>query len=210
VARGNGQIAAAFRRRVSSGTADGRDSGEPRGPKLLTYARALDDALMSRAVQTRSPRLDRPIVALSRAADNSRLWLGLALGLAAIGGPRGRRAAGRGVVAIALASATANGPMKLLVPRRRPPSKSLAALVRTPSSSSFPSGHSASAFAFATAVGGELPVLGPVLVPLAAIVAYSRVHTGVHYPSDVAAGLVVGVACGTVARRIGRPPEVLR
>ena len=195
---------------MSSGTAAGRDSGEPRGPKLLAYARALDDALMSRAVRTRSPRLDRPIVALSRAADNSRLWLGLALGLAAIGGPRGRRAAGRGVAAIALASATANGPMKLLVPRRRPPSETLAALVRTPSSSSFPSGHSASAFAFATAVGGELPVLAPVLVPLAAIVAYSRVHTGVHYPSDVAAGLVVGVACGTVARRIGRAPEVLR
>jgi undecaprenyl-diphosphatase len=100
--------------------------------------------------------------------------------------------------------------MKLLVPRRRPPSESLAALVRTPSSSSFPSGHSASAFAFATAVGGEIPALAPVLVPMAATVAYSRVHTGVHYPSDVAAGFVVGVACGTVARRLRRTPEAPR
>jgi undecaprenyl-diphosphatase len=165
---------------------------------------------MARAVAVRSPLLDRPIVALTRAADNSRLWLAFAVGVAALGGPRGRQAAGRGVAAIALASATANGPMKLLVPRRRPPSEELPSLVRTPTSSSFPSGHSASAFAFATAVGGELPVLVPVLVPLAATVAYSRVHTGVHYPSDVAAGFVVGVACGTVARRLRRAPDVPR
>lgn len=175
----------------------------------LAFLRSIDQTLMSRAVRARSPRLDRPIVALSRAADNSRLWFAVALGLAAIGGPRGRRAASRGVGAIALASAIANGPMKLLVPRRRPASRSLRALVRTPSSSSFPSGHSASAFAFATAVGGEIPALAPVLVPLAGVIAYSRVHTAVHYPTDVVAGAAIGVACGTVARRVRRAPTDL-
>ena len=87
----------------------------------------------------------------------------------------------------------------------RPPG-TLRALVRTPGSSSFPSGHSASAFAFATAVGGEIPVLVPVLVPLAAAVAYSRVHTAVHYPTDVAAGAAIGVACGIAAGRLRRAP----
>ena len=159
---------------------------------------------MARAVSARSPRLDRPIVALTRAADNSRLWCAVALGLAIVGGASGRRAARRGLGAIALASALTNGPAKLLVPRRRPPSPSLSALVRTPASSSFPSGHSASAFAFATAAAGELPPLALALVPLAGAVAYSRVHTGVHYPSDVAAGAAIGVACGGVARRLRR------
>jgi membrane-associated phospholipid phosphatase len=165
---------------------------------------------MSRAARARSPRLDRPLVALSSAADHSCLWFAVALGLALLGGPRGRRAARGGVGAIALASAITNGPVKLLVPRRRPPSRSLRALVRTPSSSSFPSGHSASAFAFATAVSGELPVVAPVLVPLAGMVAYSRVHTGVHYPTDVAVGAAIGVACGTVIRRLRRSASTPR
>jgi membrane-associated phospholipid phosphatase len=166
--------------------------------------RRVDDRLMSRAARARSPRLDRPLVALSSAADDSCLWLAVALGLAVFGGSRGRRAARGGVGAIALASAITNGPVKLLVPRRRPPSRTLRALIRTPSSSSFPSGHSASAFAFATAVSSELPLLAPVLVPLAGMVAYSRVHTGVHYPTDVAAGAAIGVACGTAIRRLRR------
>ena len=54
-----------------------------------------------------------------------------------------------------------------------------------PRSTSFPSGHSASAFAFATVVGHHLPVLGVPTRFLAGAVAYSRVHTGVHYPADV-------------------------
>jgi undecaprenyl-diphosphatase len=71
-----------------------------------------------------------------------------------------------------------------------------------PGSTSFPSGHSAAAFAFTTGVCEEMPALAPVLVPIAGAVAYSRVHTGVHYPSDVAAGAVIGICAGIVARRL--------
>ncbi len=73
-----------------------------------------------------------------------------------------------------------------------------------PRSTSFPSGHSAAAFAFATGACEELPVLAPVLVPLAGAVAYSRVHTGVHYPSDVAAGAAIGIGSGMLAKRVPR------
>jgi undecaprenyl-diphosphatase len=64
---------------------------------------------------------------------------------------------------------------------------------------SFPSGHAASAFAFATGVAGTSPAAGVPLTALAALVAYSRVHTGVHYPLDVVAGAVTGMALAPLA-----------
>ena len=65
-----------------------------------------------------------------------------------------------------------------------------------PSSTSFPSGHAASAFAFATAVGHVLPREAIAIRGLAVLVASSRVHTGVHYPGDVVAGSLLGSAIG--------------
>jgi membrane-associated phospholipid phosphatase len=162
----------------------------------------LDRRLMRRSFWARSPPLDRTLIATTRAANYSRLWLFIAGALGVFGGRQGQRAAGRGLIAIAIAAAVANGPAKLLVRRRRPFSRSRPALIRMPRSTSFPSGHTAAAFAFATAACTELPVLAPALVPLAGAVAYSRVHTGVHYPSDVAAGAAVGIASGLLAARL--------
>ena len=68
--------------------------------------------------------------------------------------------------------------------------------VRMPDSTSFPSGHAASGFAFASAIGREQPWLGLALQFLAAAVAYSRVHTGVHYPGDVVVGSLIGEGTG--------------
>jgi membrane-associated phospholipid phosphatase len=162
----------------------------------------LDDLLMARSRGLRSAQRNRSLVTITRAANYSRLWLCIAGLLAACGGPRGRGAAGRGVVAIAIAAGVANGPAKLLVRRRRPPARTGALLIRMPRSTSFPSGHSASAFAFATGASTELPALAPLLVPLAGAVAYSRVHAGVHYPSDVTAGALIGIGAGVLAGRI--------
>ena len=164
----------------------------------------LDRRLMRRSFGARSPALDRTLIATSRAANYSRLWLVVAGTLAVVGGRRGRRAAGRGLIAIAIAAATANGPAKLLVRRRRPSSPRRPTLIRTPRSTSFPSGHTAAAVAFVTGASTELPVLAPILVPLAGAVAYSRVHTGVHYPSDVAAGAAIGIGSGILAMRLPR------
>jgi undecaprenyl-diphosphatase len=162
----------------------------------------LDDRLMRRSIRSRSAALDRSLVGITRAANYSRIWLIFAGGLALFGGRRGQRAAGRGIVAVAIAAAVANGPAKLLVRRRRPLSSSRPTRIRMPRSSSFPSGHSATAFAFATGACAELPVLAPVLLPLAGAVAYSRVYTGVHYPSDVAAGAGIGIGSGALALRL--------
>lgn len=157
---------------------------------------------MRHSAGMRSPGRDRVLVAVTHAANYSRLWLAFAGALAAFGGPRGREAARRGLLAVAIAAVLANGPLKLIVRRRRPSGDTHATLIPLPRSTSFPSGHSATACAFATGACGELPALAPVLWPLAAAVAYSRVHAGVHYPSDVAAGAAIGVGSGWLAGRL--------
>ncbi len=71
-----------------------------------------------------------------------------------------------------------------------------------PHSTSFPSGHAASAFAFASAVGTQMPPVGLPLQLLAA--AYSRAHTGVHYPSDTIVGASIGVVSAAATTRVAR------
>jgi membrane-associated phospholipid phosphatase len=162
----------------------------------LDDARRLDVAVYAAIASTPTPALDRGMRRLSRAADHSKLSLASAALLALAGGSRGRRAAVMGLASVAVASAVVNVVIKPLGMRRRPDrvaeSVPLARQVRMPSSSSFPSGHSASAFAFATGVGYTLPQVAAPLRALAAAVAYSRVHTGVHYPGDVLAGALLG------------------
>ncbi|HEY2768269.1 MAG TPA: phosphatase PAP2 family protein [Solirubrobacteraceae bacterium] len=155
---------------------------------------------MRLSFRARSPALDRSLVTITRAANYSRLWLLVAGTLTVFGGHKGRKAARQGLIAVAVAAAAANVPAKLFVRRRRPTASSRPTLIPMPRSTSFPSGHSAAAFAFATAACAELPELAPELVPLAVVVAYSRVHTGVHYPSDVAAGAAIGIGSGVLAK----------
>ncbi|WP_430332479.1 bifunctional phosphatase PAP2/diacylglycerol kinase family protein [Rhodococcus sp. ACT016] len=148
--------------------------------------------------------LDGGLRALSTTANHSVLWMGIAAG-AGLAGGRARRAATRGILAVAGASALTNAALKPLLPRRRPPAGTGEFATRrglpAPNSSSFPSGHAASAAGFATGVALEFPVAGAVLTPLAAAVAYSRVHTGVHWPSDVVVGMGVGSAVALATRR---------
>lgn len=141
---------------------------------------------------------------LSSAANHSRVSLVAAGVMAAFGGPRGRRAAAVGVLAVASTSVVANLVVKKVVRRPRPlrPQHHYAhpptgrSHVPMPTSTSFPSGHSAAAAALATAVAVEWPAVAVPFVTLAGLIAYSRVHTGVHYPLDVIGGIAVGVGMG--------------
>ena len=176
-------------------------------PRWLLDAGRVDVAVYQAVTETPTPSLDVGMRRLTRASDYSRLWLGCALILAATRGSSGRRAAVGGLASVAVASATANLVLKPLSRRRRPdPSEMLASRrSRLPGSSSFPSGHAASAFAFATGVGTVLPREAIPIRALAALVAYSRVHTGVHYPADVLVGAFLGTTLAQLTcRALGR------
>jgi undecaprenyl-diphosphatase len=165
-------------------------------------AARVDVALYAAIARTPTPDLDRAMARLSHAANFSRLSLASAAVLAATGGRTGRRAAAHGLASVAVTSSVVNLVAKPLGGRRRPDRAGegvpVARHVPMPASTSFPSGHAAAAFAFATGVGHVLPPVAIPLHALAALVAYSRVHTGVHYPADVAAGALIGTALAQV------------
>ncbi len=169
----------------------------------------MDRAIYGAVAGTPTPYLDDGLRDLSRAANKSVLWLAVAGGLAAFGGAKEKRAALTGVASIAAASLLVNAGVKMIARRDRPDRQPGAddRYVPMPTSTSFPSGHSASAFAFAQGVSALAPTLSVPLHLAAGAVAYSRVHTGVHYPGDVVAGSLIGIVTGGTVSRIlnGRP-----
>jgi membrane-associated phospholipid phosphatase len=171
----------------------------------LDELRALDGAAYAAVARTPTPRLDTVLRPLTSAADHSKIWVATAAASSLLGGEGGRRGAADGLAAVGLASATVNLVFKHLSRRPRPDRGVLgvpqARHVEMPLSTSFPSGHSASAFAFAGGMAHAAPALGLPLHVVAVIVAYTRVHSGVHYPGDVVAGSIIGIACGLVAPR---------
>jgi len=164
---------------------------------LLARAHHADASLYASIAASSTPSLDGPLALISDAANLSKPWAASAALLSLFGGQRGRRAALYGIASITVSSAIVNVVMKPLSRRRRPDRVAMGVIeerhVSMPSSTSFPSGHSASAFAFAAGVGHVMPAAGALLAIPAAAVAYSRIHTGVHYPGDVLAGSLTGV-----------------
>ncbi|GHD47915.1 phosphoesterase [Mycetocola manganoxydans] len=152
------------------------------------------DAAVGRRINARRthPLIDRGFVRLSHSADRSVLWFTAAAVLLIL---TRHRAALRGVASLTVASGIANLVGKRLFGGDRPILKDIPVgrrLARHPESGSFPSGHSASAAAFATGVALEFPSIGAVSAPVAGAVAYSRLHTGAHWLSDVLGGIAIG------------------
>ena len=165
--------------------------------QTLEELHGLDLAVYSAVAASPTPSLDSTFRRLSRAADHSKISMSVAGVLALGGGRKSRNAAARGLASIAVTSAVMNGIVKPLARRRRPDRDTAAVPesrhVKMPRSHSFASGHSAAAFAFAAGTGRNLTWTAPPLTVLAALVGYSRIHTGVHYPGDVVFGSLCGV-----------------
>ncbi|WP_411080470.1 bifunctional phosphatase PAP2/diacylglycerol kinase family protein [Streptomyces sp. cmx-18-6] len=195
-------------------------SSAPSTARLRSWLQGRDLAVFQSVAGRHWPGADPLLPQLSRSANHGLLWFGAAAGIAALGSSaRSRRAALRGVASLAVASAAINTVGKGAVRRQRPILDHVPVmrqLKRQPVTTSFPSGHAASAAAFATGVALESKGWGAVIAPVAVAVAASRVYTGVHYPSDVLAGAALGVGAAFALRGVvptrgqlpapGRPP----
>jgi undecaprenyl-diphosphatase len=146
------------------------------------------------------PTIDRTMYALSEVADFSVLWhlLGAAQGLIK---PDGFRGAVRLSATLGIESALVNGAIKSLFGRARPVAEfEHPHPLRTPKTSSFPSGHASAAFA-AAALLSDNSRSRPLYYTLAVLVAASRIHVRIHHASDVVGGIAIGATIGAVAKR---------
>ncbi len=169
---------------------------------LTGPVRAFDDAVEQWLEPRRSPALDRLFYGLSSAADHGFLWFALGgLRTARTGEPRAARRLG---VALGIESALTNGVVKTVFGRIRPPHDQpdgpLPYGMHRPITSSFPSGHAATAFTAAVLLSDRTR-LGPLYFALASLVAASRVYVRMHHASDVIAGAALGLVFGRVLRR---------
>jgi diacylglycerol kinase family enzyme/membrane-associated phospholipid phosphatase len=171
----------------------------------------MDENVGRRIAATQWPTaVDRGLRGLSEAADGGKLWWGVAGGLA-LTGAKGRSAARTAMLSLGCAALAANLIAKPLAGTARPTapfqsSRATRRLARFPRSTSWPSGHTANAVAFATATALVSPARGLAVAPVAGAVAFSRLHVGAHWLSDVLGGAAIGagsaVAVDAVRRRV--------
>jgi undecaprenyl-diphosphatase len=140
--------------------------------------------------------LQEPVRRVSMLGEHAAGWLALGAGGALVDDRR--RAAWTRAAAGVLAAYALNTALKGVVRRQRPALADLPQLVAVPTQLSFPSAHACSSFAAARAYGRLLPPAP--LYGAAAVMAWSRVYLGVHYPSDIVAGAALGAALGSAAR----------
>jgi undecaprenyl-diphosphatase len=145
------------------------------------------------------PEINRGAAVISNLADYGLIWVVLAGVKARRRGPDRRRAV-VGLAAAGFSSLLVNRTIKAAVARQRPDDH-VVATVRTPTSSSFPSGHTLAAFCTAFVLG-DSDTGTAANVGFATAVAASRVHLRAHHPTDVIGGAVFGSLLGLGLRPI--------
>jgi undecaprenyl-diphosphatase len=145
-----------------------------------------------------APALERAAQRFSRLGEHGGIWIAIGFAGAAFDAPR--RARWRRAVGVVAGSYALNTAIKLVVRRRRPSLPGMPALASTPTQLSFPSAHTSTAFAGALAYS-RLGMPRAPLYALALTTAISRPYLGLHYPSDVLAGALLGSGLAALATR---------
>lgn len=164
----------------------------------MRSALELDRRLLLRArTRGHGPRRDRAIASFSRLGEHAACWL--ALGAAGVALDRERRADWRRATVLVATSYGLNYAVKLAVRRPRPQLDGLPPLTPTVSRLSFPSAHATTSFAAAALYRGLSPA-PPLLYAVALAFGVSRPYLGVHYPTDVLTGALLGTAFAAAMR----------
>jgi membrane-associated phospholipid phosphatase len=165
--------------------------------------RRLDLSLL-RLLRTRGhgPRVERAVLAFTRAGEHGLLWQAVCLAGALV--DRERRPLYLRAMRTVMLAYLANIGLKYVVRRKRPVLEGLAPLSSTVTALSFPSAHSTTSFAAAWALTRDGGLPRTPVYAVAKAMAWSRVYVGVHYPSDIAAGAAFGTA---LAALLDRPSD---
>ena len=168
------------------------------GPLARAVGRA--DLALYRVIRRdlHSAALEPHVRRFSTSGEHAALWY--AIGAVGLAVEPERRPRWRRAMLTVLVTQLVNTAAKAVVRRRRPAFEDLPALVRVPTSLSFPSAHSSTSFAAARGFAALVPRAAVPLYVLASCMALSRVYLGVHYPSDIAVGALLGSVLGNAGR----------
>jgi membrane-associated phospholipid phosphatase len=186
---------------------EGQGSGGAPESGLLAAVTSFDDAVdrLFKPLRGLTP-IDSAAKVITGLGDHGWVWTGIAVWRGRRPGPA-RRQAVRSLGVAGLSSTLVNAGIKKVVSRERPDTSDLrisnvGVPVRTPKTSSFPSGHTLAAFSSASVLSRTGDRTGnAVLYAAASLIGLSRIHLRAHHASDVAGGIVIGTALGLVVRR---------
>ncbi|MDR0404501.1 MAG: phosphatase PAP2 family protein [Oscillospiraceae bacterium] len=166
----------------------------------------VDNHLLSKIALLRSPKLDKIMVFITNLGSSGGIWLFLGLSLLLV---RGYRRKGAEIfVAVGMATLMSEVVFKNIARRLRPCEHATdeTMLVSKPTSYSFPSGHTTSSFAAAYVISRVFSGHGPGIFVFtflfAFVIGFSRLYLKVHYPSDVLAGIFLGIVCGSTVLKM--------